>query len=78
MGNMPEWMRGHLPPASPAPRRVGPLRRFLDALGGYRTYLCPVPDCTVRVRVRGLDAGEHRHYQELAADHGRHQGRCIR
>ena len=53
-------------------RRTGLLRRIADTIGGYTTYPCPHPDCDVRVRVRGLDPGEQRRYQELAADHARH------
>ena len=71
MSNLPDWMHDHLPPARPV-RRPGLVRRVLDAVGGYRTYLCPQADCDVRVRVRGMDAGEERRYQELATDHARH------
>ncbi|MEY9944722.1 hypothetical protein [Kitasatospora sp. GAS1066B] len=71
MGNLPDWMHDHLPHDPPA-RRPGPVRRLLDALGGYRTFLCPVAECTVRVRVRGLKPGTERRYQEFATDHARH------
>ncbi|GAA2154361.1 hypothetical protein GCM10009760_53220 [Kitasatospora kazusensis] len=72
MSNHPAWMAGHLPP-TPPPRRPGLLRRIADAIGGYTTYCCPEITCDVRVRVRGLEPGEARRYQELAADHSQHR-----
>lgn len=62
----------NLPPI-PLVRRPGLLRRIADAVGGYTTYSCPEATCDVRVRVRGLEPGENRRYQELAADHSQHR-----
>lgn len=63
-------------PATPPVRRPGLLRRLADAIGGYTAYRCPEPACDVRVRVRGLEPGEQRRYQELATDHARHRSRA--
>ncbi|MFJ1796542.1 hypothetical protein [Kitasatospora griseola] len=68
-------MAGHLPPSRPI-RKPGVLRRTLDAIGGYTTYCCSDPSCDVQVRVRGMEPGEQRYYQELAADHARHGNRA--
>lgn len=53
-------------------RQPGLLRRIADAFGGYVTYCCPETDCDVQIRVRGMEPGEQRRYQELASDHARH------
>ncbi|MFJ5553138.1 hypothetical protein [Streptomyces sp. NPDC093225] len=43
-------------------------------IGGraWTTYRCPAPGCLFEVRVRGVDAGESRHWQETAANHPTH------